>query len=282
MSGKEEWTEIITPRTAWFDLRLQELWQYRDLIILFVKRDFVTVYKQTILGPLWHLIQPVMTTLVFTVVFANIAQIPTDGQPAFLFYLCGTTLWGYFAQCFTRTSSTFLANAGIFGKVYFPRMTVPVSVVISSLFSLGVQMLLFTVVYVLFWLNGTPLRPSWWLLCVPFLVIQMAVLGLSLGIIVSSLTTKYRDLTFLIGFGVQLLMYASPVIYPLSIISPKYQFILSLNPVTPILEVFRFAFFGTGTFNAAVLSWSFGLTFFLFLIGLALFHRVEKTFMDTI
>lgn len=279
---KEEWTEIITPQTAWFDLRLNELWQYRDLIMLFVKRDFITVYKQTLLGPLWHIIQPLMTTFVFVLIFAGIAQIPTDGQPPILFYLCGTTLWGYFSKCLTNTSSTFINNANIFGKVYFPRLTVPISTVISSLFSFLIQFGLFLLIYAYYGLFVQSFQINLWVLAIPYFLLLMAILGLSMGIIISSLTTKYRDLTQLVGFGVQLLMYATPVIYPASILPEKWQWLMNFNPMSPLIEGFRYAFFGTGTFDVYSILYSTIISLVFFLIGLILFHRVERTFMDTV
>ncbi len=280
-SEKEQWTEIITSKSNWFDLKLDELWQYRDLIVLFVKRDFITVYKQTLLGPLWHLIQPLLTTIVFVIVFSGIAQISTDGQPPLLFYMCGTTLWGYFSKCLTNTSGTFINNANIFGKVYFPRLTVPVATVLSSLFSFFIQFALFIAIYI-FYSFYYDFKPNLWLLAIPYFLFLMAVLGLGMGIIISSLTTKYRDLTQLVGFGVQLLMYASPVIYPMSILPERYQAILYFNPISPLLEGFRYAFFSSGTFDIFGLIYSTLMSILFFLVGLVLFHRVEKTFMDTV
>lgn len=279
---EQEWTEIITPQKGWFDLRLKELWQYRDLILLFVRRDFVTVYKQTILGPLWYLIQPLMTSLVYLVVFKNIANLSTDGQPAMLFYLCGVSIWEYFARSLNTTSNTFIDNANIFGKVYFPRLTVPVSVVISNLISFGIQFLLFLGFYAFFWFSGADLQPNLWLLATPYLLLLMALFGLGLGIIVSSLTTKYRDLRFLVQFGIQLFMYASPIIYPLSSLPEKYQKLMIFNPVAPIIEGFRYAFLGTGTISISMLAYSSLVVFVVFIFGVALFNRVEKTFMDTV
>ncbi|MCS6822589.1 MAG: ABC transporter permease [Microscillaceae bacterium] len=282
-SHPEQWTEIITSQSSWFDLRLNELWRYRDLVMLFVWRDFVAQYKQTILGPLWHIIQPLTTTIIFTIVFGNIAQIPTDGQPAFLFYMSGITIWNYFAACLNKTSSTFTDNAAIFGKVYFPRLTVPVATVISGLFSFGIQLGIFLVFYAYFaWGLGVRLQLNGWLLAIPYLVFLMAVLGLGLGIIVSALTTKYRDLKHLVSFGVQLLMYATPVIYPLSALSEKYRYYVLLNPISPVVEGFRYAFFGEGIFSFSLLVYSTIFTAMVFLVGLALFHKVEKTFMDTV
>ena len=279
----EEWTEVIAPKGAWFDLKLGELWRYRDLIMLFVYRDFVSVYKQTLLGPLWHIIQPLLTTLVFTVVFGNIAQLSTEGLPPVLFYMAGITIWNYFATCLIKTSNTFVSNAAIFGKVYFPRLAVPVSNVIAALFSFGVQFLLFLGFYAYFYLF-LDFRPNLniYVLLLPLYVLLMAVLSLGLGIIISALTTKYRDFTHLVAFGVQLLMYASPVIYPLSSISEKYRILFLLNPITPIIEGFKYSFLGEGLFSWPLLAYSCISTVLIFLLGVLLFNRIEKTFMDTV
>lgn len=280
--NQENWTEIISPKKSWFDLRLDELWRYRDLIILFVRRDFVAIYKQTILGPLWHIIQPLMTSLVFFIVFGKIAQLSTDGNPQFLFYLAGNTIWTYFSNSFTKNANTFTTNSTIFGKVYFPRLAVPVANVISDLMAFTIQFTMFLVFYFIAFSNGADLRPNLLLLALPYFLFLMAILGLSLGIIISSMTTKYKDLSFLVTFGVQLVMYATPVIYPLSTIPEDYQWIMILNPLTSILEGFKYAFFGNGMFNWQMLAYSSGFALVVFLGGVALFHRVEKTFMDTV
>ncbi|MFH0786368.1 MAG: ABC transporter permease [Pseudomonadota bacterium] len=238
------WTKIIQPRSGWFDLHLKELWRYRDLIVLFVRRNFVTVHKQTILGPLWYLIQPLFSTLVFTVIFGNIAKLPTDGLPPMLFYMSGIVTWNYFSGCLNQTSNTFVANAGIFGKVYFPRLTVPISVVTTNLLQFAIQFGLFLGFLFYFYFKGSSIHPHWWIFFTPLLILQMACLGLGLGIIVSSLTTKYRDLTYLVAFGVQLWMYATPIVYPISLVPSRYQWLLALNPMTAIVETFRFAFLG--------------------------------------
>ena len=276
------WDLVIEPPKGWFDLHLRDLWRYRDLTGLFVRRDFVATYKQTILGPLWHLIQPLLTTLMFTVVFGRIAGLPTDGVPQFIFYMAGTTLWGYFANCLTRTSNTFIANAGIFGKVYFPRMVVPASTVLSQLIAFAVQFGFFLAFYGLFWARGAAIRPNWAMALLPVLLALMAGLGLGFGVIISSLTTKYRDLQVLVGFGVQLWMYATPVIYPLSAMSPKWRWLIAANPMSAIVETFRYGFFGVGTFSWAYLSYSAAFTVVLLLAGMAVFNRVERTFMDTV
>jgi len=279
---EENWDLVIEPPKGWFALHLRDLWQYRDLVGLFVRRDFVAVYKQTILGPLWHLIQPLLTTLMFTVVFGRIAKLPTDNVPKFVFYMAGTTIWNYFSQCLIRTSNTFIINAPIFGKVYFPRMTVPVSVVISQLIAFAIQFAFFLIIYALFFFRGAPIQPNWAISLLPLLLVMMAGLGLGFGIIISSMTTKYRDLQVLVGFGVQLWMYASAVIYPLSTINEKYRWILAMNPLTNIIETFRYAFFSEGLFSWMYLGYSAVFTVVLLVMGMALFNRVERTFMDTV
>ncbi len=278
----EDWTLVVKPEVSWFDIRLSELWRYRDLIMLFVRRDFVSVYKQTILGPLWFLIQPVLTTITFTIIFGNIAKIPTDGVPPMLFYLSGLVGWNYFADCLNKTSNTFIGNAQLFGKVYFPRLAVPISIVISSLVTYFIQLLLFLAFYFYFVLKGTTLHINQSVLLLPLLVLFMACLALGSGIIISSMTTKYRDLRFLVTFGVQLLMYATPVIYPLSLLSPKMQFILALNPMTSLIETFRYAFMGTGNLNFSHLAYSGIVSVAILFIGIVYFNKVEKSFMDNV
>jgi lipopolysaccharide transport system permease protein len=278
----DDWDMVIGPQRNLLDLRLRELWHSRDLIMLFVRRDFVSVYKQTILGPLWYLIQPLLTTIVFTVIFGNIAKLPTDGLPSFLFYMSGTVIFTYFASSMTKISDTFVANANMFGKVYFSRLAVPVSVLISSLIAFVIQFGFFLVFMAYFALRGTPLHPNWWVLLTPVLLLMMAGLGLGFGIIVSAMTTKYRDLRFLIQFGVQLLQYATPVIYPLSSMSPKYQALIRLNPLTSIIEAFRYGFLGSGSVNFLQLGYSFAIMLIAIIIGVIIFNRVEATFMDTV
>lgn len=278
----EHWDLVIQPKSKWYDLQLREILRYKDLLFLFVRRDFVSLYKQTILGPLWFFIQPIITSITFTVIFGNLAKISTDGLPQILFYMCGVTLWTYFSDTLTKTSDTFTSNAHIFGKVYFPRMIVPLSVVVSNLIKLGVQFILFILVWLYYLMSGDSLHPNSALLLVPFLIVLMGFLGLSFGIIISSLTTKYRDLKFLVVFGVQLLMYASPIVYPLSIVPDKYRWIILANPVTSIIETFKYAFLGVGEFNWMHLAYSFVFTLVLFILGLIIFHRVEKSFMDTV
>lgn len=280
---KDTWTEIISPKRSLLDINLKELWRYRDLIMLFVRRDFVSQYKQTILGPIWLFIQPLFTTLTFFFVFNQIAKIPTDNIDPILFYLSGITLWNYFSDCFIKTSNTFVANAGIFGKVYFPRLATPISIVFSNLVKLGIQVLLFLAIMcyqIIF--KGAEVNLNMHILILPYLIILMAVMGLGLGIIFSALTTKYRDLSFLLTFGIQLLMYATPIIYPLSYTGGKLQTIISMNPLTPIMESFRYAFFSIGYFDWSGLAYtsifSFGVLFF----GIIIFNQVEKSFMDTV
>ncbi len=280
--GNDDWSLVIRPKTGWFDLHLTDLWRYRDLVAMFVRRDFVSFYKQTVLGPLWFVIQPLLTTLTFTIIFGNIAQISTDGLPKILFYMSGITAWNYFADCLTKTSDTFNANASIFGKVYFPRLAVPLSIVISNLIKFGIQFGLFMAFYCYFLFSGSIIQPNSVLLLLPVLLLLMAALGLGSGIIVSSLTTRYRDLRFLVQFGTQLLMYSTPVIFPLSSIPERYRWIMIANPMTPIIETFRFAFLGTGTVSWGMLSYSAAATGVILVIGILLFNRVEKTFMDTV
>jgi lipopolysaccharide transport system permease protein len=278
----DQWDMIIGPKRNLFDLRLGELWHARDLILLFVRRDFVAVYKQTILGPLWYLIQPLLTTIVFTVVFGNIAKLPTDGLPSFLFYMSGTVIFAYFASSLSKTSETFVSHANMFGKVYFPRLAVPISILISNLIAFVIQFGFFLAFMAYFSLNGTVLHPNWWVLFTPVLLLMMAGLGLGFGIIVSSLTTKYRDLRFLVQFGVQLLQYVTPVIYPLSAMSPKYQALIRLNPLTSVVEAFRYAYLGSGSVNLLQLGYSFAIMVIVIVIGAVIFNRVEATFMDTV
>ena len=278
----DDWTMIIRPQRNWFDLRLGELWHYSDLIRLFVWRDFVSVYKQTILGPLWYLIQPLLTTITFTVIFGNIAKLPTDDLPPFLFYMSGTVIWSYFSACLIKTSDTFVMNANLFGKVYFPRLTVPVSVLISSLVAFTIQFLLFLGFTAYYWLTGSGVSPNSWVLITPLLLLMMAGLGLGFGIIVSSMTTRYRDLRFLVSFGVQLWMYATPVIYPISAIPEQFQPIIQANPISPIVEAFRYAYLGAGTVSAPNLLYSFVFMLVVLIVGILIFNRIEATFMDTV
>ena len=283
IDSNDSWTKIIRPKRGLLDLRLRELWSARELIMLFVWRDFVSVYKQTVLGPLWFVIQPVLTTIVFTVIFGNIAKLPTDGLPPFLFYMAGNTIWAYFSACLVSTSNTFTANAGMFGKVYFPRMSIPISVVISNLISFAIRFGMFILFLIYFMLSGSGIHPNWWILVLPVLMLIMALLGLGIGIIVSSLTTKYRDLQQLVGFGVQLLMYGTPVIYPLSTINNGFlHWLIMANPMTAVVEVFRLAFLGVSSINPISLLYSAGFAVVVFLIGVLIFNHVQNNFMDTV
>lgn len=277
-----KWTAIIEPRQSVFDIRLADMWNSKYLAWLFIRRDFVAPYKQTILGPLWFILNPLASTLIITIVFGRIAKIPTDGIPDFLFYLCGTLCWGYFSACVIGTSDTFMVNAAVFSKVYFPRLIVPVTVVVSSLGKLAIQLVLFAIFWIYFWAKGTPIVPTVLILVFPLLVLQMALLGLGFGILVSALTTKYRDLNVLVGFGMTLWMYASPVVYPLSEVPERYQFIQVLNPMVSVLEGFRLAFLGKGTFTLSCFLASWCLTIGVLMLGVIAFNRMEKTFLDTV
>jgi len=282
-SKEKRLSNEIKPQSALIDLKLREVWSYRDLVTMFVKRDIVTIYKQTILGPLWYLIQPVLTTIVFTVIFGKVAKIPTDSLPPMLFYLAGVTAWNYFAESFKNTADTFNRNANIFGKVYFPRIVMPLSIVISGLLKFGIQLLLFIGFIIYFRFQDVDIIPIWnkmWL--VPFLLLMMGFLGLGFGMVISSLTTKYRDLVFLVQFGIQLLMYTTPVIYPLSTIPEKYRWVIEANPVSSIVETFRYVFLGEGTFNWISLMYSAFFTLVLMFIATIIFNRTEKNFMDTV
>ena len=287
MDPKQKWLAVIKPKTGWFDINLKELWAYRDLVKMFVKRDFVTFYKQTVLGPLWFIINPVLTTLVFTIVFGGIAGLSPGGVPDFLFYMAGNTIWLYFATCLTNTSSTFIANSRIFGKVYFPRLTMPIATVIFALISFAVQFVLFIVLLLIMKFTGSEVYPNLWILITPLLILQVAMLGLGCGIIISSLTTKYRDLQMLVAFGVQLWMYATPVVYDLDTVNrlsvPQWlKTAYMLNPMAPIVETFRYAYLGTGSPQPFYLGISLITTLLLLGLGVILFSRIEKTFMDTV
>lgn len=280
---QEEWTTVIKPKTGWFDLHLKEIWYYRDLIYMFLKRNFTSSYKQTILGPLWFIIRPLMTSSMFTVVFGQIAKISTDGVPQFLFYMAGNTAWSYFSSCLTSTSATFTGNAALFGKVYFPRLISPITTVIYALLSFFIQLTLMLILMAFFtFARGEAVYPNKWLLLVPLMVLQMAMLGLGLGIIISSLTTKYRDLSILVSFGVNLWMYATPIVYPMSQVPDFLHGIIKLNPMAPVVNNFRYAFLGCGT--PEVSSWlvSMAVTALFLVLGIVLFSKVEKTFLDTV
>lgn len=278
-----EWE--IKPQNSILDLKIKDTWEYRDLLGLLVRRDFVSFYKQTILGPLWFFIQPVFTTIIFTFVFGNLAGISTDGLPGPLFYMAGITAWNYFAECLTKTSTVFKDNANIFGKVYFPRLIMPLSIVVSNLVKFGVQFVLFLAVMLYYLAIDANFSPNAYVLLFPVLLVLMAALGLGLGMIISAMTTKYRDLAFLVTFGVQLLMYATTVIYPLSTAMekyPEYSWIIEYNPMTTIIETFRFGFLGEGAFSWAALGYTSLATFVILMAGIVIFNKVEKNFVDTV
>jgi lipopolysaccharide transport system permease protein len=272
----------ISSKHSLLDLKLKDTWEYRDLLWLLVRRDFVSVYKQTILGPLWFIIQPVLTTVIYTVVFGTIAGIPVDGLPKPLFYMAGITAWNYFADCFLKTSGVFRDNAGVFGKVYFPRLIVPLSIIVSNMVRFGIQMLLFLGFMAWYGFNGYAIHPNAYLLLFPLLVLLMAGLGLGLGMIISALTTKYRDLSLLVTFGMQLLMYATTVIYPLSAAPAEYKWLLVANPMTSVIEAFRYGFTGSGSFDWNMLGHSVVFTLFVLMVGMIIFTKVERNFMDTV
>jgi lipopolysaccharide transport system permease protein len=285
LDANSEWDLVIEPQNSLFELHLKDVWRYRDLLWLLVKRDFVSFYKQTILGPLWFFIQPLFTTIIFTFIFGNLAGLSTDGLPQPLFYMAGITAWNYFADCLTKTSTVFRDNANIFGKVYFPRLIMPLSIVVSNLVRFGVQMLLFFVMiayYLIFSKAYAEFHMNVYVLFFPVLVLLMALLGLGLGLIITAMTTKYRDLAFLITFGVQLMMYATTVIYPLSAAPEKYKWLIELNPMTGIIEAFRYGFLGEGALTMGTLGYSVLVTVVSVIIGVVIFNKTEKTFVDTI
>lgn len=279
---QEHWTEVIEPRSRLLDLRLGELWRYRDLVMMFVRRDFVSNYKQTILGPIWFFLQPLLTTLTFVIIFGRVAQISTDGLPMMLFYLAGITIWNYFAETLNKTATVFKDNAQMFGKVYFPRLTMPFSIVVSNLVRFLIQFSLFLVVWIFYLFTSDKIHPNFYMVLTPVLVIIMGFLALGLGMIISAMTTKYKDLIFLLTFGVQLLMYATPIIYPLSSLADKYKWIILANPMTPVVETFRYAFLGSGSFNWLYLGYSLISTIIILLLGTIVFNKVEKSFTDTV
>ena len=281
-ASDKEWDIVIEGSTSLFDLKFKDVWHYRDLLGLFVKRDFVSFYKQTILGPIWFFIQPLFTTIIYTFIFAGLAGISTDGLPQPLFYMAGITAWNYFADCLTKTSTVFKDNTQIFGKVYFPRLILPLSIVVSNLIRFGVQLILFILMIGYYYLQGTVITFSWMLLLFPVLVLMMAFLGLGLGLIVTAMTTKYRDLAFLVTFGVQLLMYTTTVIYPLNSAPEKYKQLIELNPMTGIIEAFRYSFLGRGEFSVWSVGYSALFTIIVLFLGIIIFNKTEKSFVDTI
>ncbi len=278
----KEWDLVIEPQSSLLQLNLKDVWRYRDLLWLLVKRDFVSFYKQTILGPLWFFIQPLFTTIIFTFIFGNLAGLSTDGLPQPLFYMAGITAWNYFADCLTKTSTVFRDNANIFGKVYFPRLIMPLSIVVSNLVRFGVQMLLFFMMIGYYAYTGANFHLNAYVLLFPILVLLMALLGLGLGLIITALTTKYRDLAFLITFGVQLMMYATTVIYPLSAAPAAYKWVIELNPMTGIIEAFRYGFLGEGSLTFQTLGYSIAFTLIALVLGVIIFNKTEKTFVDTV
>jgi lipopolysaccharide transport system permease protein len=283
-NNNTEWTNVISSDHSLFKLNLKEVWDYRDLVYMFVKRDFVSSFKQTILGPLWFFINPILTTIVFTLVFGGIANLPTDGIPPVLFYLAGNTLWGYFSSTMLSVSNVFTGNAGIFGKVYFPRLVTPIATIISSFMRLGIQLLLFFIVLGYFFYKGE-VHPNLWALFFPVLIIFLALFSLGLGMIFSSLTTKYRDLSLLLGFGVSLFMWFTPVILPTSLVKQKlgsYGFLADLNPLTPIFECFKYGFIGSGDFDMVRLLTSFAFIIGILFVGIVIFNKSEKSFIDTV
>ena len=279
---KQIWTEEIKAESSLFAINFREIWHYRDLLFMLVKRDFITFYKQTILGPLWFIVQPLLTTLIFVILFGNIAKLSTDGIPQLAFYLAGITIWNYFSESLTKTSSVFTANASIFGKVYFPRLIMPLSIVASSLLKFAVQFALFILVVLYYTFVSQSIQPNIWILFTPVLILLMALFALGVGMIFSSLTTKYKDLTFLLAFGIQLFMYITPVVYPSSALPEKFQILAKINPLSSIFECFRYAYLGTGTFTITDLLISTLVIVFLFFTGVLVFNKVEKSFMDTV
>lgn len=279
---EKKWTTVIEPQHNLLELKLNEVWKYKDLILLFIKRDFKTRYKQTVLGPLWFIIQPIFTTIMQTFVFGNIAKLPTDGLPQFLFYMAANVPWLYFSSCLTGTSNTFVSNSGVFGKVYFPRLTTPIATVISSMLNFLIQFVMFLGFYLYFFISGSDIHVTWVALLTPALIIELALLGMGFGIIISSLTTKYRDLQVLVGFGVSLWMYATPVIYASSTLSPRLYSLIMLNPVSPVIEMMRYGWLGSGTLPLLYWGISWITTFAVLFVGIILFNKIEKNFMDTV
>lgn len=277
----DEWDHVIESKSSLFDLRLKEVWNYRDLLFLFVRRDFVTVYKQTILGPLWFFIQPILTTVTFTIIFGNVAQLSTDGAPKLAFYMAGITLWNYFSTCLTSVAGVFNTNASIFGKVYFPRLIMPLTIVISNLMKFGVQFMMFIFFVLYFYFNGQ-IQPNSWILITPIIILLMAIISMGLGLILSSMMTKYKDLNQLISFGIQLAMYATPVIYPSSSIPENFKMILQLNPLNGLFDYMRYAYLGVGDFSLNLLIYPSIFAIVILAIGVVIFNKVQKSFMDTV
>lgn len=275
-------TYYINSKQSVFSLNLHEVWKYRDLLLMLMKRDFITFYKQTILGPLWFIVQPLLTTLIYVVLFGNIAKLSTDGMPQVLFYLSGITIWNYFSESLTKTSTVFTSNAGMFGKVYFPRLIMPLSIVASALMKFAVQFGIFIVVLLYYVTFTDTVHPNWWILLTPVLILLMAMFALGMGMIFSSMTTKYKDLTFLLAFGTQLFMYVTPVVYPISALPEKFKFLAYFNPLSSIFECFRYAYLGAGSFDLMSLMISAVVIMILLVVGTVIFNKVEKSFMDTV
>jgi lipopolysaccharide transport system permease protein len=278
----ETWDVVIKPVHGWLNINIKEIIRYWDLIMLFVRRDFIIFYKQSILGPLWYIIQPLFNTLVFTLIFGKVAKIPTDGVPPFIFYLSGTVVWAYFASCLNQTGTTFVANAGVFGKVYFPRVTVPISIAITTVYQFIIQFMIFLGFFIYFWYVGTDIKPSIYVFTLPLILLHMAILSVGMGLIISATTAKYRDLTFAMGFMVPLWMYLTPVVYPLSEVPDKFKIFILINSMTAVVESFRGAFLGASSLTPQDLLLSIILTILFFIGGIIVFSRVEKTFMDTV
>lgn len=282
MTNEKQPTYFINSKQSVFSLNLKEVWAYRDLLLMLVKKDFITFYKQTVLGPLWFVVQPLLTTAIYIILFGNIAKLSTDGVPQVLFYLSGITVWNYFSESLTKTSNVFTANAGMFGKVYFPRLIMPLSIVASSLMKFAVQFGIFILVLLYYVLFTEAVQPNWWILLTPLLILLMAMFALGMGMIFSSLTTKYKDLTFLLAFGTQLFMYVTPVVYPTSALPEKFRFLVYMNPLSSIFECFRYAFLGSGSFDLRNIVWSGIFITVILIIGTVIFNKVEKSFMDTV
>jgi lipopolysaccharide transport system permease protein len=280
--SEQQWTEEIKSHDSLFSINIKEVWSYRDLLIMLVKKEYITFYKQTILGPIWFFIQPILTTVIYVLLFGQIAKLSTDGSPQIAFYLSGITLWNYFSECLTKTSSVFKDNAAVMGKVYFPRLIMPLSIVVSGLMKFAIQFGLFISVIIYFTFIKESIQPNAWLLITPLLLLLMASFSLGMGMIFSALTTKYKDLVFLLTFGIQLLMYATPVVYSIASIPEKYRWILIANPLTGIFECFRYGFLGTGSFEPSSLIMSAGIITIILVIGVVIFNKVEKSFMDTV
>jgi lipopolysaccharide transport system permease protein len=279
------WDIEIMPKTNLLDLRLGDAWNYRDLLMLLVRRDFVSFYKQTIFGPVWFFVQPIITIAIYTIVFGNLAGIPVDGLPKPLFYLAGTIIWNYFSECLVKTSTVFKDNSAMMGKVYFPRLIMPLSIILSNLIRFGVQFLLFLLMFIYYYCQGDSVHLSYYVLLFPLIVLLIAALGLGSGMLISAVTTKYRDLAFVVSFGVPLLMYTTTVIYPLSVAVSKYQaysWLIRYNPITALIETFRYGFLGKGSFSWGLLGYSTGITCVILMAGIIVFNKVEKNFVDTV